>query len=46
MPVRRRDRVNTELIAARLCPNTLPYEAGTSAALRYTFNGARWATMC
>ena len=33
MPVRRRTQVNTgSLIAARLCPNTLPYELGTSAA--------------
>ena len=29
-----------KLIAARLCPNTLPYELGTSAAFEVaTFNG-------
>ena len=37
-----------KLIAARLCPNTLPYELGTSAAFEVaSFNGrARSAIMC
>jgi len=35
-----------KLIAARLCPNTLPYELGTSAAFEVSsFNGRALATM-
>ena len=35
-----------KLIAARLCPNTLPYELGTSAAFEVVASmGARSATM-
>ena len=36
-----------KLIAARLCPNTLPYELGTSAAFEVaSFNGRRAGRRC